>query len=129
MDFNIGDIIYFYYDSSIICQKGRVIGYSNYPYPAYYKVKWIDKFHEVGESYIVAFRVFKDMQSCLTYSENLSKDYKTEIRSKINTQKELLQYMYDCIYEDDYDYCDEKAVIREKCKELFNIEIGETNER
>lgn len=123
MDFNINDIVYFYYDSSIICQKGRIVEYRNDIFPAYYKVKWIDKFHEVGDSYIVATRVFKDIQSCLTYAENISKDYKDEIKSKINTQKELLQYMYDCICEDDYDYCDEKAVIREKCKELFNIEI------
>ena len=124
--FKPGDIVYFYYDNMIICQKGKIVNLiKDNKSQVCYKIQWIEKFqgkeYESVISHIPAKKVFENRAFCLAYAERVSDQNKEKIRSKIHTEEDLLKYMYDCIGNEYYDYFDEKAVIREKCKELFGI--------
>lgn len=128
-EFYPGQIIWFYYGSVIPCQKGEIINYVKDNNLSYYNVDWIDKSfvdgHEfkAGTSGVLPDRIFKTEKECWEYVEKLSNIKRNEIRERINSKEELLQFMINCICSEDYDYIDEKVVIREKIEEYFGIEL------
>ena len=124
-----GQIIWFYYSTITPCQKGKIINYVKDDNFSYYNVDWIDTSsvdgHEFksGTSGVLTDRIFKTEKECWEYVEKLSNIKRNEIREQINSKEELLQFMMNCIYNEDYDYIDEKIVIREKIEEYFGIEL------
>lgn len=125
-NFKEGDIAYFYYSPYLKCVKCKIISITiGINHSVFYRVTWNDEIDKklIHINYIHSEKVFQTKDQCLLYAEKKNGIYKEKLRMELNTQQDLLQYMYDCIYSDDYDYSHEKEVIREKCKELFGIEL------
>ena len=127
-EFKPGQIIWFYYDSIIPCQKGEIINYIEDEI-SYYNVDWIEtspvngQEFKSGTSEVLPKNIFKTKDECLKYVEELYDIKKNKIREQINSKEELLQFMINCIWSEDYDYVNEKVVIKEKIKEYFGIEL------
>lgn len=116
-----GQIVYFYYDNVIPCQKGRIqeIG------EGWCKVSWLnDDNKSTGSSCVPNERIFESEESCIFYSNALRDEVKSTLRNSLSTTKDILEYMYGSIYSDSYDWSAEKEVLKEKIKELFGIEIN-----
>lgn len=129
-EFQPGQIVWFYYDDLIFCQKGEIGNYVNYVKDkieeCYYDVRWIMTSYYTGKevycgaSIISSNRIFETQEKCLAYARSISNNNKDKIRKSISSKEELLQFMFDCI---DNDCADEKDVIKEKIKEYFGFRL------
>lgn len=129
-EFNPGQIVWFYYDSIIPCQKGEIVNYIKDDDFSYYNVNWIEETSSIdgrefksGISGVLPKNIFKTKDECLKYVEELYDIKKNKIKEQINSKEELLQFMINCIWSEDYDYVNEIIVIKEKIKEYFSIEL------
>lgn len=127
-EFQPGQIVWFYYDDLIFCQKGEIGNYVNYvnKVECYYDIRWIMTSYYTGKeiycgtSVISSNRIFETQEECLAYAKSISNNNKDKIKKSISSKEELLQFMFDCI---NNDCTDEKDVIREKIKEYFGFRL------
>ena len=75
-EFKPGQIVWFYYDSIVPCQKGKIINYIEDKI-SYYNVDWIETSsvdgHEfkAGTSGVLPKNIFKTKDECLKHVEEL----------------------------------------------------------
>lgn len=118
----IGQIVYFYYDNIIPCQKARIVEIQEDSY----KIDWLnDEGRSIGSSFTPKDRVFKAKQESLNYYKALMAKKKNDLRDKLLTKEDVLLYMFNSIHSEDYDWSSEKEVLGEKISELFGINLNE----
>jgi len=73
MEINMGDIIYFYYDSMVTCQKGKVLGTTQLE--GWYNIEWLSEISGKPEgcSGVYKDRIFKTRKECADYAEETKK--------------------------------------------------------
>jgi hypothetical protein len=117
-----GQIVYFYYDNVIPCQKAKILEIID----GGYEVNWLnDNNRPCGNSSIPADRVFASEKECIDYINIVNNKLEQELMKNLSSQTEILKFMYNAIYYESYDTTIEKKVLRQKIKEMFNIEIKE----
>lgn len=113
-------IVYFYYDNMIPCQKGRI----KEEIVGGYKVNWLnDNDKSTGSSSVPIHRVFSTTEECTEYSNSIENMKEKGIRNNLNSQEDVLIYMYNLIWSEDYDFTTEKRVLRDKIEEFFDVII------
>lgn len=113
-------IIYFYYSTIIPCQKGKILEEFDDKYEIA-RLNSMDR--RCGTITIPKNRVFDFEQECLNYAQSIEDEKRIGLKSALTTKEDVLKYMYDSIWRDDYDFVTEKDVLKEKIYELFNIKI------
>lgn len=109
---NEGRIVYCYYDNLVPCQKGRI---QEITQCGWYKVEWLNEENKgVGTSTFPNDRVFATIEECIAYNNAISNEIKDKLKKELVTKEDVLQYMYNSIYSEDYNWSSEKEVLSEK---------------
>jgi hypothetical protein len=117
-----GQIAYFYYDNIIPCQKCRI----KEVITGGYEVNWLNNNNKsTGTSSVPSDRIFSTQKECMTYSNSIEYGKENRIRERLNSKDDVLRFMYDSIWSEDYDYSTEKKILRDKIREYFGVIIEE----
>lgn len=131
--FEIGSIVYFYYDDNNMFQKGQIANYVGGKHP-YYVIKLIykdpyDKVERVStlsRQNIAPEYVFATEKECIQYKDNIIKQCKNNILEELNSKEKLFQKMFCYINMDMYGSLYKKAMelaFKERIKEYFDVEV------
>lgn len=121
-EFEIGDIVWTISDCDNI-EKIRIVSekiIDSCVSEPYYKIHYEDL---LGDSHQVKSKIFKTHAEAVNYRKHEKEKRRNEYREIINSKKDLLNFIISYMHSDGYTNYEAIDVAKEKCEELFNIEV------
>ena len=113
-DFEIGQIVYVYFDAVLPLEEAVVCGFKD----EYIKVNY-----SFGSNYKNKNEVFATRQECMDYANWVHNDRMVDFRAEHGTKEGILKWMYDNIGDIDCPFEPEKEVLKELIKAEFGVEV------
>lgn len=117
----IGQVVYFYYDTVIPCQKGIILEIINNEY----NIGWLyENDKQIGSCVLPLSVVFSSKKECIDYSLSLEDEKQLELIDALSSKELVLNYLYSFMHSEDYDWSPERKVVKNRIKELFDIDVS-----